>query len=280
MMAMQFWFEEKRERCEAGVELRRLRLVMCRSIGPKGTSWSNAGCAIPNAESRISMQWLRSSVCRRSRKKLIHKVTRRGTKNGKNGPFPLFVHLREISWIILFLNAIYFQSESFSATAMTLFSIGHSNAQIDAFLELLRQNRITAVIDARSKPYSRYNPHFSRDALKQSLEAEGVEYVYLGDKLGGRPESAAFYFDSGRVDYEQLADAPFYLEGVEQMLELAENKMVAFMCAEADYKKCHRYWLITRTLLSRGIEVRHILHSGEVVYSEVSEFERDQPSLY
>jgi uncharacterized protein (DUF488 family) len=52
------------------------------------------------------------------------------------------------------------------------------------------------------------------------------------------------------------------------------------MCAEADYKSCHRYWLITRTLTQRGIEVRHILHSGDAVVSEASEFEPAQPSLF
>jgi uncharacterized protein (DUF488 family) len=163
---------------------------------------------------------------------------------------------------------------------MTLFSIGHSNAQIRPFIELLQQNGIAVLIDARSKPYSRYNPHFSRDALQLALSEYGIEYVYLGDKIGGRPESADYYFESGRVDYEQLARAPFYMEGIEQMLELAEKNAVGFMCAEGDYKKCHRYWLITRTLIERGIEVRHILHSGEVVRTEASEFEPEQPTLF
>ena len=163
---------------------------------------------------------------------------------------------------------------------MTLFSIGHSNSQIQAFLELLLRQEVAALVDARSKPYSRYNPHFSRDALKQSLEEIGIEYVYLGAKIGGRPESEEFYFESGGVDYKQLADAPFYRQGIDEMLALAEEKRVAFMCAEADYKKCHRYWLITRTLVERGIDVQHILHSGKVVRSKASEFEPDQPSLF
>jgi len=55
---------------------------------------------------------------------------------------------------------------------------------------------------------------------------------------------------------------------------------VAFMCAEADYKSCHRYRLITRTLTRRGVEVRHILHSGDPVVSDASEFEPAQPSLF
>ncbi|MGH9844455.1 MAG: DUF488 family protein [Blastocatellia bacterium] len=163
---------------------------------------------------------------------------------------------------------------------MTLFSIGHSNAQIHQFIGLLRRYGIAVLVDTRSKPYSRYNPHFSRDALEQSLRENGIEYVYLGDKIGGRPESEAFYFESGRVDYEELATARFYLEGIDRMLELAEERAVAFMCSEGDYKKCHRYWLITRTLVERDIEVAHILHSGESVRSTASEFEPEQPSLF
>ncbi len=163
---------------------------------------------------------------------------------------------------------------------MTLFSIGHSNARINEFIELLRRYGIAVLVDTRSKPYSRYNPHFSRDALEQSLTEHGIEYAYLGDKIGGRPESEAFYFESGRVDYEELATAQFYLEGIDRMLALAEERTVAFMCAEGDYKKCHRYWLITRTLLERDIEVEHILHSGETVGSRADEFEPEQPSLF
>ena len=163
---------------------------------------------------------------------------------------------------------------------MKLFSIGHSNARMSDFLELLRRYDVAVLVDTRSKPYSRYNPHFSRDALAQSLNEHGIEYIYLGDKIGGRPEGEAFYFESGRVDYEQLAAAPFYLDGIGQMLAMAEEKPLAFMCAEADYKKCHRYWLITRTLVERDIEVRHILHSGQVVVSSKREFEPEKPSLF
>ncbi len=163
---------------------------------------------------------------------------------------------------------------------MTLFSIGHSNADINAFIALLRRYEITVLVDTRSKPYSRYNPHFSREPLKESLNAKGIEYVFMGEELGGRPESEEFYFGSGRVDYERLSTAPFYLRGVERLLGLAAERRVAFMCSEGDYKSCHRYWLITLTLVERGVEVEHILHSGETVASEASEFEPEQPSLF
>ncbi|MBS1789479.1 MAG: DUF488 domain-containing protein [Acidobacteria bacterium] len=163
---------------------------------------------------------------------------------------------------------------------MTLFSIGHSNASLESFLHLLRQHDITLLVDTRSKPYSRYNTHFSRDPLKQSLKERGIEYVFLGDRIGGKPEDETFYFQSGKVDYEQLAKSPAYLAGIEQLIQLGQTRRVAFMCAEADYKHCHRYWLITQTLVERGIEVRHILHSGETASSVTGDFDPAQPSLF
>jgi uncharacterized protein (DUF488 family) len=163
---------------------------------------------------------------------------------------------------------------------MTLYSIGHSNADIHAFIELLRRYELAALVDTRSQPYSRYNQHFSREQLKRSLEEAGIEYFYLGKKIGGRPENPALYFQNGKVDYDLVAKSSLYLEGIEQMLELASDRRVAFMCAEADYKNCHRYRLITRTLTRRGIKVRHILHSGDSAVSEASEFDPAQPSLF
>src|SRR5262245_17544817 len=167
-----------------------------------------------------------------------------------------------------------------SHPTMTLFSIGHSNAELNAFLVLLRRHEIAVLVDTRSMPYSRYNQHFSREPLRQSIEEAGIKYVYLGKEIGGRPEDPALYFPNGKVDYESVAQTLLYLGGIERLLTLASDRHVAFMCAEADYKSCHRYWLITRTLLERGIEVQHILHSGDVVVSQASEFEPDQPSLF
>ena len=163
---------------------------------------------------------------------------------------------------------------------MTLYSVGHSNADIHAFIDLLRRHGIAALVDTRSQPYSRYNQHFSRESLKHSLEEAGIEYFYLGEELGGRPRDPALYFQNGKVDYDLVAQSSLYLAGIERLLALASDRRAAFMCAEADYKSCHRYWLITRTITRRGIEVRHILHSGDAVISEASEFEPAQPSLF
>lgn len=163
---------------------------------------------------------------------------------------------------------------------MNLYSIGHSNASLAAFQALLERHQISALADARSRPYSRYNPHFSRERLKQSLEENGINYFFLGDRIGGKPENSAFRLENGRIDYEALSRSEIYLAGLARLMEIGKTNRTAFMCAEADYKNCHRYWLITRSLIERGVNVTHILHSGETADSSRSDFEIQQPSLF
>jgi len=43
---------------------------------------------------------------------------------------------------------------------VTIFSIGHSNQPLEAFLSLLQQHSIQVLVDVRSSPYSKYVPHF------------------------------------------------------------------------------------------------------------------------
>jgi uncharacterized protein (DUF488 family) len=159
---------------------------------------------------------------------------------------------------------------------MTIYTIGHSNIAIERFIDLLRLHLVQVLVDTRSQPYSRYAPQFNRESLKTSLEQAGIAYLYLGDKLGGRPTDARYYLPDGAVDYDQLAKAPFYREGIERLECAAEGHSLAIMCSEADYKACHRYKLITRSLVNEGVEVQHILHSGEPVHSRAGEF-RSEP---
>jgi uncharacterized protein (DUF488 family) len=155
---------------------------------------------------------------------------------------------------------------------MTIYTIGHSNIPIARFIELLKRHRIDTLIDVRSLPHSRFSPQFNRKALQMSLEQAGIAYRYLGDKLGGRPKNPQYHLPDGNIDYIRLAQAPFYQEGFHEMQRQAERSRVVVMCAEADFRKCHRYWLITHSLVGEGAEVNHILHSGELVGTTPDEF--------
>ncbi|MBI2875313.1 MAG: DUF488 domain-containing protein [Candidatus Tectomicrobia bacterium] len=155
---------------------------------------------------------------------------------------------------------------------MILYTVGHGNATIDQFLDLLRQHHIDVLVDVRTQPYSRYASQFNRDPLRASLQQVGIQYLYLGDALGGRPADVQYFWADGKVNYDRLTKAPFYLEGLERLKKQAEGHRVAVLCSEADYRKCHRYWLITRSLVGEGVEVRHILHSGELAETRPDEF--------
>jgi uncharacterized protein (DUF488 family) len=49
------------------------------------------------------------------------------------------------------------------------------------------------VADVRSAPFSRFNPQFNREALEQSLKANGIRYALLGKELGARSEDRSCY---------------------------------------------------------------------------------------
>src|SRR6202166_358711 len=66
----------------------------------------------------------------------------------------------------------------------TVLTIGHSTRAWKDFLELLRAHRVERVIDVRSIPRSRHNPHFNRETLRTKLRSARIGYVHLR-KLGG-----------------------------------------------------------------------------------------------
>ena len=149
---------------------------------------------------------------------------------------------------------------------LTVYTIGHSDHTMEAFLALLQQHGIALVADVRSQPYSRWVPQFNRENLSRDLQAAGIRYAFLGDALGGRPKDPQLY-DAGQEhpNYERLASSPGYLAGIERLLQLAAQERVAILCSEGDHHKCHRGLLITPTLLARGARVLHITPDGAVV---------------
>src|SRR5689334_19227939 len=100
----------------------------------------------------------------------------------------------------------------------TVFTIGHSTHKQDRFINLLSQHGITALCDVRSKPFSRMNPQFNRDELKQALKASGMAYVFLGKELGARSEDPACY-ENGKVQYDRLAHTELFQQGIDRVQE-------------------------------------------------------------
>ena len=147
---------------------------------------------------------------------------------------------------------------------MMIFTIGHSNLPLASFVELLRRHEITTVVDVRSQPFSSYSPQFNRDQIKTHLELNNIDYRFLGHKLGGHPATRAFCCPDGTPDYFRIEQDESYQQGINELIQIAETERVAVMCSEGDFRKCHRYHLIAKTLVLRGIEVKHIQSDGSL----------------
>lgn len=144
-----------------------------------------------------------------------------------------------------------------------VYTVGHSNGTAEHLLEMLDQHGITAVADVRSRPYSRFNPQFNREALTGILRNSRREYVFLGDELGARSEDPACYRD-GRAQYALIAQTPLFAQGIERLLAGMEKFRIAILCAEKEPLSCHRSILIARYLHERNIGVQHILEDGSL----------------
>ena len=147
---------------------------------------------------------------------------------------------------------------------MELFTIGHSNLSIEAFVLLLQQHGITAVADVRSHPFSRYLPHFNKSEIKASLSRVGIQYVFLGKELGARPEDLSCYDTSGKALYDRIAATPLFSEGIQRLLKGTANYKISLMCAEKDPITCHRTILVCHKVKKFNFPIYHILSDGNL----------------
>jgi hypothetical protein len=147
--------------------------------------------------------------------------------------------------------------------AMTLFTIGHSNHSIEVFINLLKLHDVTALVDVRSHPYSRYLPHFNKASLQAALHDAGIHYVFLGQQLGARPNDSNCYV-AGKAVYEKIAATEVFVAGIQHVTKAAETSTIALMCAEKDPITCHRAILICQYLREFPLKIRHILSNGDL----------------
>ena len=167
------------------------------------------------------------------------------------------------------------QSEGLLTTNQLIYTIGHSNLYDHQFIKLLQDFGITMLADVRSSPYSQYCPQFNRESIEFSLLSAGIDYLFLGDQLGGRPNDPFCYKDQvlpeGKADYLHIVDYPevmkkrFFKVGIERLKEIAVDNKIAIMCSEEDPNNCHRHHLIGKFLLEQGFTVLHIRKDSSII---------------
>ena len=137
-------------------------------------------------------------------------------------------------------------------------TIGHSDLDLEKFIDRLEQNGMELVADVRSMPHSRYAPQFNREELAGALGQRGIGYIHMGDELGGRPTEDRLYDEQSRASYRLMALEPKFQEGVRQLAQTAMERRLALLCTERDPLKCHRTLLVAPALEKAGVPIVHI----------------------
>ena len=122
------------------------------------------------------------------------------------------------------------------------YSIGYSLTSLPNFIEALKLQDISVLVDVRTIPISRNKP-FSKGHLKATLEYNKIQYIHdkrLGRKLGERAQD--------------------YNECLANLIKIQSTYLrnVAFMCLERQPHECHRGSWITPDLIAKGENVEHI----------------------
>ena len=161
------------------------------------------------------------------------------------------------------------------ASRAEILTFGHSNHDEAEFLDLLGGAGVELLADVRANPRSRY-PQFNGSSLSDSLKEAGIRYVQLGPQLGGRrepaPDSRNLALPEGPFrGYADHMQGEVFADGIARLEELARDQRTAIMCAEADWRSCHRR-LISDALVGRDSRVLHVGPDGSLSEHELTDF--------
>lgn len=157
---------------------------------------------------------------------------------------------------------------------MELLTFGHGTASQEEIVVLLRRAGVRAVVDIRTAPGSRRNPHVGRVELERWLPERGFAYRWER-RLGGfrkvPPDSpdVAWRNEAFR-GYAGYTRDPRFLAAIDELLDGAAAELTTVMCSESVWWRCHRRLVADFAWLARGVPVRHLMHDGRVVQHQAS----------
>lgn len=161
---------------------------------------------------------------------------------------------------------------------MDVYTLGHSTHPKEEFISLLRKYQIELLVDVRSLPGSRYVPQFDKEKMEAWLPENGIKYLHMPE-LGGRRNKnkdvditlVHGWHNASLRNYAAYTFTDGYKEGINKLIKLSEENKLCYMCSEALPWRCHR-WIISDTLVSKGINVFHIMSEGELMTHELGKY--------
>ena len=168
------------------------------------------------------------------------------------------------------------------AGLLPVYTIGHSTRTIPEFVDILRAGPVQLVVDVRTVPRSRTNPQYNADVLGDELARWQIGYERIAE-LGGlrgrspevTPETNGFWENRSFHNYADYALSEDFARGLDRLLELADARPTAIMCAEAVWWRCHRR-IVADYLLLRGRTVLHLMGGGRVEPARMTAAAKEQ----
>lgn len=160
-----------------------------------------------------------------------------------------------------------------------LLTVGHGTLDRAALGDLLVDAAVEQVVDIRRFPGSRHNPDSRREAMEHWLPERGIGYRWE-ERLGGRrrldaDEDAASPDQWWRVAqfraYAAGTRTPAFANALGELLATAAQRCTVIMCSEAVWWRCHRRIVADVAVLSHGLSVSHLMHTGKLTEHPVSE---------
>lgn len=135
---------------------------------------------------------------------------------------------------------------------MRVYTLGTDHRHQLDFVRILVKHGIEVVFDVRRTPAAQ-EEHFRRDGLQALCAAHGVDYVFLGNELGGPRDG----------DRNGWVRSDEFIRGTGIIQSKAARRVCCILCAERSPERCHRLD-IAAALARAGIEVVHLLDETTV----------------
>ena len=150
---------------------------------------------------------------------------------------------------------------------MEIFTIGHSNYNVEKLIDMLRYYNINCVVDIRGTPYSKYNVQYNKETIRNTLIKEGFVYIYMAKEFAAKRDNKESYNKEGYSDFEKVIYEDDFKNGIERLKNGCEKGYrIALLGAMQDPIRCHRSILVGRALVENGFNVKHILDDYSIAY--------------